>query len=90
MQELKDFLGIEANILRKNHSSVWHTVRNRVFFICYVFGNSNLMKYCAKCINSILVTLNNGVGLSENVTVDVYLIYLTYAFVVFVVQHDDR
>jgi len=32
MQEFKDVLSIEAKVLRQNHSSVWHTVRN-VYFL---------------------------------------------------------
>ena len=30
MQELKDVLSIEAKVLRQQHSSVWHAVRNSI------------------------------------------------------------
>ena len=45
MQELKHVLSIEAKVLRQNHSSVWHSVRNTVFCL-FSLSCEVLYKFC--------------------------------------------
>jgi len=61
LQELKHVLSIEGKVLRQNHSSVWHAVRNVVFYlfsvklcvcVCY--------KMLCKCVHILLCRLPIG------------------------------
>ena len=53
LQEFQDVLSIETTVLRQNHSSVWHAVRNTVFCLFCVCCH---MRYFANCVHSVLVT----------------------------------